>query len=120
MGHQKTAALLMIDFQRDFCAPGGYSHHLLYNSNTNGFRPKTFAALVDGILEAVARAHVDLAPSALTLSHGIYGMLGAFMPSGVLPHHAPRPRRCRTSASDAFASIPWYAARRRSLTLPTS
>jgi hypothetical protein len=48
----------------------GYSHHLLYNSNTKGFRPKTFGALVDGIVEAVGRAHADLAPSTLVLSHG--------------------------------------------------
>lgn len=65
-----TATNTMITATHTHCAPGGYSHHLLYNSNTNGFRPKTFGALVDGILEAVARAHVDFAPSELTLSHG--------------------------------------------------
>jgi hypothetical protein len=42
--------------------PGGYSHHRLYHSNTGGFRPKTFAAIVDGMTEAVGRAHDDLAP----------------------------------------------------------
>jgi len=50
--------------------PGGYSHHRLYHSNTGGFRPKTFAAIVDGMTEAVGRAHDDLAPAVLTLSHG--------------------------------------------------
>ena len=69
-GDRYTAANTMITATHTHCAPGGYSHHLLYNSNTGGFRPKTFGALVDGILEAVARAHADLAPSALTLSHG--------------------------------------------------
>jgi neutral ceramidase len=60
----------MITATHTHCAPGGYSHHLLYNSNTKGFRPKTFAALVDGIVEAVGRAHDDLAPSRLVLAHG--------------------------------------------------
>ncbi len=62
-GDRYTAANTMITATHTHCAPGGYSHHLLYNSNTKGFRPKTFRALVDGILEAVTRAHADLAPS---------------------------------------------------------
>jgi neutral ceramidase len=65
-----TAANTMITATHTHCAPGGYAHHLLYNSNTKGFRPKTFGALVDGILEAVVRADTDLAPSRLVLSHG--------------------------------------------------
>ena len=69
-GDLYTATNTMITATHTHCAPGGYSHHLLYNSNTKGFRPKTFGALVDGMLEAVARAHVDFAPSGLTLSHG--------------------------------------------------
>jgi neutral ceramidase len=69
-GDLYTAANTMITATHTHCAPGGYSHHLLYNTNTKGFRPKTFAALVDGILEAVGRAHADLAPSRLVLSRG--------------------------------------------------
>lgn len=69
-GGAYTAANTMITATHTHCAPGGYSHHLLYNSNTKGFRPKTFGALVDGIVEAVVRAHSDLAPSQLVLSHG--------------------------------------------------
>jgi neutral ceramidase len=60
----------MLTATHTHCGAGGYSHHLLYNSNTKGFRPKTFAALVDGICEAVERAHDDLAPTRLVLSHG--------------------------------------------------
>jgi neutral ceramidase len=52
------------------CGPGGYSHHLLYNSNTGGFRSLTFSAIVDGIVEAVVRAHQDLAPTQLLAGHG--------------------------------------------------
>ena len=69
-GDVYTAANTIITATHTHCAPGGYSHHLLYNSNTKGFRPKTFAALVDGIVEAVDRAHRDLAPAHLFLAHG--------------------------------------------------
>jgi neutral ceramidase len=69
-GDLYSASNTMITATHTHCAPGGYSHHLLYNSNTRGFRPKTFAALVDGITDAVHRAHADRAPSRLSLRHG--------------------------------------------------
>lgn len=50
--------------------PGGYCGHLLYNLSTSGFRPVTFAAIVDGIVESVRHAHDDVAPAEVTLSHG--------------------------------------------------
>lgn len=52
------------------CGPGGYSHHATYNSNTGGFRPATFAAIVDGTVEAIEQAHADLAPADLVLARG--------------------------------------------------
>ncbi|NUR94832.1 MAG: neutral/alkaline ceramidase [Kribbellaceae bacterium] len=61
----------MVTATHTHCAPGGYSHHRLYHSNTGGFRPKTFGAIVDGMTEAVVRAHDDLAPAVLTLSHDV-------------------------------------------------
>ena len=69
-GSTYTATNTMITATHTHCGAGGYAHHPLYNSNTRGFRPKTFAALVDGIDEAVTRAHRDLAPASLRLVHG--------------------------------------------------
>ena len=69
-GDRYTAANVMLSVTHTHCGPGGYSGHLLYNSNTHGFRPLTFAAIVDGILEAVELAHRDLGPATLTLAHG--------------------------------------------------
>lgn len=43
--------------------PGGYCGYLLYNLTTSGFRPATFAAIVDGIVESVEHAHADVAPA---------------------------------------------------------
>lgn len=65
-----TEQNVMITATHTHCGPGGYAHHLLYNSTTGGFRPRTFAAIVAGMLEAIERAHADLAPATLTLGHG--------------------------------------------------
>lgn len=48
----------------------GYSCYRLYNMTTDGFRPRTFQAMVDGVVESIERAEADLAPSHLVLSQG--------------------------------------------------
>ncbi|WSG63081.1 neutral/alkaline ceramidase [Nocardia sp. NBC_01730] len=68
-GDTYTESNVMLTATHTHCGPGGYSHHRLYNSSI-GFRPKTFAAIVDGIVEAAERAHEDLAPATLRLIHG--------------------------------------------------
>ncbi|NUP48686.1 MAG: alkaline ceramidase [Catenulispora sp.] len=65
-----TEANVVITATHTHCGPGGYSHHAVYNSNTGGFRPQTFRAIVDGILEAARRAIADLEPSTLRLNRG--------------------------------------------------
>ncbi|MGW7416589.1 neutral/alkaline non-lysosomal ceramidase N-terminal domain-containing protein [Streptomyces sp. NPDC054863] len=65
-----TESNVMITATHTHCGPGGYFHHALYNSNTGGFRPKTYAAIVDGITEAALAALADLAPAELSLAHG--------------------------------------------------
>ncbi|MGB3894193.1 MAG: neutral/alkaline non-lysosomal ceramidase N-terminal domain-containing protein, partial [Mycolicibacter sinensis] len=69
-GEQYTFRNVMLTATHTHCGPGGYSDHRLYNSNTGGFRPQTFTAIVDGICEAVQRAHADLAPATLSLAVG--------------------------------------------------
>ncbi|WP_280399971.1 neutral/alkaline ceramidase [Nocardia carnea] len=68
-GDTYTESNVMLTATHTHCAPGGYSHHRLYNGST-GFRPRTFAAIVDGIVEAAERAHEDLGPATLRLVHG--------------------------------------------------
>ena len=36
---------VMLTATHTHCAPGGYSEHVLYNSNTHGFRPQIFGAI---------------------------------------------------------------------------
>lgn len=50
--------------------PGGTSGHLMVDLTTLGFRPVTFEATVQGIVEAVERAHADKQPSNLRLVRG--------------------------------------------------
>ena len=47
--------------------PGGHSHYLLYQVTALGFQERTYNAIVDGIVEAVARAHADLKPGSLAV-----------------------------------------------------
>ncbi|GAA2435407.1 neutral/alkaline non-lysosomal ceramidase N-terminal domain-containing protein [Streptomyces macrosporus] len=67
-GDLYTARNVMITATHTHAGPGGYSHHLLYNLTTLGFHAKTFDAVVRGVVEAVGRAHADLAPAELSLS----------------------------------------------------
>ncbi|WP_046317987.1 neutral/alkaline ceramidase [Mycobacterium sp. UM_Kg1] len=69
-GELYTFHNVMLTATHTHCGPGGYSDHRLYNSNTHGFRQQTFDAIVDGICEAVAMAHADLAPARLSLAVG--------------------------------------------------
>lgn len=50
--------------------PGGASCYRLYNITTGGLRPGTLAALVDGVVESIERAHHDLAPGRLWVARG--------------------------------------------------
>lgn len=64
-----TEQNVLISATHTHSGPGGSSHHLLYNLTTIGFHEKTFDAVVDGIVESAERAHDDLAPAELTLTH---------------------------------------------------
>ncbi|WP_308290589.1 neutral/alkaline ceramidase [Streptomyces marispadix] len=68
-GDLYTHRNVMIAATHTHCGPGGSSHHLLYDLTTLGFHEKTFQAMTDGVVEAATRAHEDLAPSELTLTH---------------------------------------------------
>ncbi|TDO48315.1 neutral ceramidase [Kribbella sp. VKM Ac-2571] len=95
----------MVTATHTHCGPGGYSHHRLYHSNTGGFRPKTFAAIVDGMTEAAARAHADLAPAVLTLSHGELRDASANRSKVAFDNNPPSDRRCFPDAVDAQTTL---------------
>ncbi|MCK8681333.1 neutral/alkaline ceramidase [Streptomyces lichenis] len=70
-----TEQNVLITATHTHAGPGGYSHHVLYNTTTSGFHARTFEAVAAGLVEAAQRAHEDLAPSELILTreqlHGV-------------------------------------------------
>ncbi|HET9077865.1 MAG TPA: neutral/alkaline non-lysosomal ceramidase N-terminal domain-containing protein, partial [Acidimicrobiales bacterium] len=68
-GEAFTERNVLLTATHTHCGPGGYSYHRLYNSNTGGFRPLTFSAIVDGMVEAAGHAVADATPSDLVLGH---------------------------------------------------
>lgn len=65
-----TADNVLLSATHTHAVPGGYSGYPLYNLSTFGFRPGTFDAIVDGVVESIERAHGSLAPGRLWLNHG--------------------------------------------------
>lgn len=67
-GETYTERNVLLTATHTHAAPGGFSHHTLYNVTTLGYHGKTFRALVDGIVASIERADADLAPAELSLS----------------------------------------------------
>src|SRR5690606_36540958 len=69
-GQRYTAENVLLSATHTHAGPGGYSHYALYNITILGFRPRTFQAIVDGIVEAIDQAHARLAPGDILLQQG--------------------------------------------------
>lgn len=67
-GETYTERNVLLTATHTHAAPGGFSHHTLYNVTTLGYHGKTFRALVDGIVASIERADADLASAELSLS----------------------------------------------------
>lgn len=67
-GGTYTERNVMLTAVHSHAACGGAAHDYAYNLAILGFQPLTFHAEVDGIVEAIAAAHDDLAPG--TLAYG--------------------------------------------------
>lgn len=61
---------VLISATHTHAGPGGYSHYALYNITVLGFQKATFNAIVDGIVEAIDRAHASKAPGDILLNQG--------------------------------------------------
>lgn len=51
--------------------PGGYSHYALYNLSILGFDNQNFECVVNGMVQAIKRAHENLAPGKIFIENGI-------------------------------------------------
>lgn len=52
-------------------APGGFSHHKLYEHVIGGFNPHTFECIVSGMVASIQKAHYNLAPGKIYVNTGI-------------------------------------------------
>lgn len=50
--------------------PGGYSHYALYNLSILGFDKQNFECIVNGMVQAIKRAHENLAPGKIFINNG--------------------------------------------------
>ncbi|WP_224364091.1 neutral/alkaline ceramidase [Hyalangium versicolor] len=50
--------------------PGGFSHYALYNLTILGYDQQNFEAIVDGIVQAIVRAHTNLVPGSIRINSG--------------------------------------------------
>lgn len=69
-GDRYTERNVMLTATHTHAGPGGYSHYALYNITILGFQQRTFQAIVDGVVEAIERAHARLAPGEVRLNQG--------------------------------------------------
>lgn len=69
-GDRYDAANVILSATHTHSGPGGYSHYMLYNLTTLGYSGESFAAVADGIVDALAQADATLAPARLRLAVG--------------------------------------------------
>ncbi len=50
--------------------PGGYSHYGLFNLSILGFDKQNFECIVNGMVQAIKRAHENLAPGKIFINSG--------------------------------------------------
>lgn len=61
---------VLISATHTHAGPGGYSHYALYNITILGFQQRTFDAIVNGVVEAIDKAHQSKAPGEILLNQG--------------------------------------------------
>lgn len=65
-----TEQNVMLNATHSHSGPGGFAHDTLYNLTTFGFDEQNFEAICNGIVQAIVRAHNNLAPGNALVSVG--------------------------------------------------
>jgi neutral ceramidase len=63
-------ANVMLSATHTHSGPGGFSHYALYNLTILGYDRQNFDAIVDGIVQAIVRAHTNLASGSIRIASG--------------------------------------------------
>lgn len=70
-GDLYTEQNVLLNVTHTHAACGGDSHYAAYDLSILGFQEQTYNAVVDGITEAITRAHDDLAPGTVRLGRAV-------------------------------------------------
>ncbi|MER6990982.1 neutral/alkaline ceramidase [Saccharopolyspora hirsuta] len=70
-GDRYTEQNVLLNATHTHAACGGDSHYAAYDLSILGFQEQTYNAVVDGITEAISRAHADLKPGTLHLGRAV-------------------------------------------------
>ncbi|MER7011562.1 neutral/alkaline ceramidase [Saccharopolyspora sp. NPDC000359] len=70
-GDRYTEQNVLLNATHTHAACGGDSHYAAYDLSILGFQEQTYNAVVDGITEAISRAHDDLKPGTLHLGREV-------------------------------------------------
>ena len=69
-GDLYTVKNVMLNANHTHSGPGGYAWYTLYNTYILGFSQRNFDTIVDGICEAIGRAHNNVAPAKIFMAQG--------------------------------------------------
>ncbi|WP_372366704.1 neutral/alkaline non-lysosomal ceramidase N-terminal domain-containing protein [Candidatus Uabimicrobium sp. HlEnr_7] len=69
-GDLYSAKNVMLNANHTHSGPGGYAWYTLYYTYILGFSQKNFDTIVDGICEAITRAHDNVAPGRIFMAQG--------------------------------------------------
>jgi neutral ceramidase len=97
LGDLYTEKNLLLSATHTHGAPGGYSHHVIYNASMGGFCRQNFEVIVDGIVRSVLRAHAARTPGRVLIAQGVVDDCGdfrskpAFLANAEVAGQAPTP-----------------------------
>ncbi len=74
-GETYTSRNVLLSGTHTHSGPGGYIQYAMYGIASLGFHKGNYAAIVDGIVQSIDRAHAGMQPGRLHLSEG--NVLGA-------------------------------------------
>ena len=78
LGDLYTERNLLLTATHTHSAPGGYSHHVIYNASMGGFCRQNFEAIVEGIVRSVQRAHAARTRGRVLIAQGRVEDAGEF------------------------------------------
>lgn len=69
-GTTYSDANVLLSATHTHSGPGGFSHYALYNLTILGYDQQNFEAVVDGIVQAIVRAHTNVAAGSIRINSG--------------------------------------------------